>query len=384
MVQLYRKRKIVGGGTFMKFTCNRDLLSEGISIVQKAIPSKSNYPALECILIEVSEDLILTGSDGDISITYQVAAIIEEIGSLLVNARLFSEIIRKLPDVYVTIETAPAGNGIQVNSGSSHFEIPTISSEQYPRINFINNFDNSVELPADAFRSLVRQTAFAASVDSSKLVLRGVLMENKDGLLKFVAVDGLKLALKTYPNVNATDFKLVVPARVLTELTRILDKNSDTLSFCYSETQIMFYNTSFKLVCGLLKGEFPAYPALIPSDFSASMTVNTEQFIDTVERVTLVIDDEKKWPVEFVTYPDEVFISVAGENGNSHEALAAEIVGQEVTISFSKKTLLDCLKVVEKEKITFNFPRGKGACLVNSEDDDSFLLVIMPVKPRVR
>lgn len=368
----------------MKFTCNRDLLSEGISIVQKAIPSKSNYSALECILIEVSEDLILTGSDGDISITYQVAAIIEEIGSLLVNARIFSDIIRRLPDIYVTIETAPAGNGIHVNSGSSHFEIPTISSEQYPNVNFITDVENSVELPVDAFKSLVKQTAFAASVDSSKIVLRGVLMENKDGILRFVAVDGLKLALKSYPNVNSTDFRLVVPARVLIELTRILDKNSDAISFCYSENQIMFYNASFKLVCGLLKGEYPAYQALIPSDFSATMTVNTEQFIDTIERVTLVIEDEKKWPVEFTTYPDEVFISVAGENGNSHEAIAAEIVGQDVTISFSKKTLLECLKVVEKEKITFNFPRGKGACLINSEEDDSFLLVIMPVKPRVR
>ncbi len=368
----------------MKFTCNRDLLREGLDIVSRAIPAKSNYAALECVLIEVSEDLILTGSDNDISITYQVAAIIEEIGSVLVNARIFSDIVRKLPDIYVTVETSTTGNGLHINSGASHFEISTIGSEQYPKVNFINDFDKVVNLPGPTFRSLVKQTAFAASQDSAKMILRGVLIENKGGLLKFVAIDGFKLAVKSFPSVSDEDFRVVVPSRVLDYVAKVVDKNNDVISFCYSENQIMFFNNTFKLVSSLLRGEFPDYERLIPMEFATVMTLPTALFIDTIERVALVIDDDKKWSINLNTYPDEVFVSVAGEDGNSHETLNAEITGQEMAISFNKKNLLDCLKVIEKEKVSFNFSSQKGPCVINSEDDDSFLMLLMPMKTRVR
>ena len=369
----------------MKFTCNRDLLAEGLSIVQRAIPSKSNYPALECVLINVSEDLVITGSDTDISITYQVPVmIIEEIGSALVNARFFYEVIRKMPDIYVTIETAERGGNLVVNSGNSHFDVPTINPEQYPKISFLEDNDNILELQASTLKNMIRQTAFAASVDSARMILRGVLIENSDGLLKFVAIDGYRLAVKTSPSVYTENFRIVVPAKVLSELAKIIEKNDSVIRFCFSENQVKFFDENFSLVSGLLKGEFPNYNSLFPEESKCVMTVNNQTFIDTIERVSLVIVDDKKWFVDLQTYPDQVFICASGENGKSHETVNADISGQEVLISFKEKILVECLKAIEKEKINVTFSSESGPCVITSEEDDSYFILLMPVKNKSR
>jgi len=216
------------------------------------------------------------------------------------------------------------------------------------------------------------------------MILRGVLIEKKDDLIKFAAVDGLKLAVKSFPLFYENDFSIVVPSRVLNEVCKIIDKNDDPIHFCFNENQIMFYNSTFKVLSSLLKGDFPDYEKLIPAEFSTVMTVPVQDFADIIERVGVVIDDDKKWPIVFKTYPDEVFISVAGEKGSSNEILAAEISGQEIEIFFNEKIMLECLRVIEKEKVCFNFSSQKGPCVINSEDDDSYLLLIMPVKPRTR
>lgn len=371
----------------MKFTCNRDLLAEGLTIVQKAIPNKSNYPALECVLIDVSEDLVLTGSDTDLSITYQVPVmIIEEVGSTLVNARVFSDIIRRLPDLYVTIETSGVGGNISINSGKSHFELPTISSEQYPKINFINNDERLMEMPAQTLKSLIKQTSFAASPDSARMVLRGVLIENSGGLLKFVAIDGYRLAVKTSPSDYEEDFRMVVPSKVLNELAKIIEKSENNIRFCFSEDekQVMFFNDNFSLVSGLLKGDFPDYKQLLPKEYKCKMVTKNQVLIDTIERVSLVINDDKKWFVELTTYPDEVFICATGENGKSHETVPAEISGQEILIAFNEKSLVECLKAIEKENITINFSFEKGPCVISSDEDSSYFILIMPVKHKSR
>ncbi len=368
----------------MKFTCNRDLLAEGLSIVQKAIPNKSNYPALECVLIDVSEDLILTGSDTDLSITYQVPVmIIEEIGQTLVNAKVFCDIVRKLPDIFVTIETADNGT-LVVNCGNSHFELPTINPEQYPKISFLTDSENALELPAETLKNLIKQTVFAASVDNAKMILRGVLAENSGNELRFVAIDGYRMAYKSYPSDYEEDFRIVIPAKVLSELVKIIEKSEKSVRFCFSDNQVMFYNGSFSLISNLLKGDFPDYKMLIPKSYMCVMKVKNQVFVDTIERVSLVINDDKKWFVDLTTYPDQVFICAAGENGRSHETVAADISGQEILISFNEKILTECLRAIDKEIVTVNFSSEKGPCVIAADEDNSYFILLMPVKHKSR
>ncbi len=368
----------------MKFTCSRDQLTEGLSIVQRAIPSKSNLSVLEGVLIEVKEDVILTGTDSDTSITYQVRGIIEEIGSIVVSAKNFIDIVRKLPDIYVTCDTNETGTTLNINSGISHFEIPVMNADQYPKINFLTEADENLSLTKNVFRSLVRQTSFAASVDSPRMILRGVLIENRDNFLRFVAIDGFRLAVKSVESVFESEFKIVVPARALNEVAHIIEKSDNDVKLSFNDNQIMFYNDTFKFVASLLKGEFVDYEKMIPKEFSTNMKINTENFADSIERVAVVIEDDKKWPIIMKTYPDEIYIRVAGEKGNSSEVLQAEISGQDIEIYFNEKNILDCLKAIDKEKVNVNFTSQKGPCVLTSDEDDSFLMLVMPVKPKIR
>lgn len=367
----------------MKFTCNRDNLIEGIGIVQKAIPSKSNTPVLEGILIEVSEDLILTGSDSEISITYQVPAIIEEIGGVVVSSKTFGDIIRRLPDIYVTIETSADGGTLIINSGNSHFEIMLMNRSAYPKINFISTED-TLSITKANLRTLIRQTAFAASQENSRPILKGVLMENKEGILRFVAIDGFRLALKYIESSYPTEFSIVVPARVLNEMSKIIDKGEEMINICFSSTQIMFYTDTFKMISSLLKGEFFDYAKMIPKDFSAVMNVSTKDLLSSIERVALVLDDDRKWPIVIKTYTDEVVVNVAGERGVSREVVNAEISGQEIEIYYNSRNIIECLRAVENERISVKFTSVKGPSILMSEEDDSFLFLVMPVKPKIR
>ena len=368
----------------MKFTCNRDIFIEALNAVQRIIPSKSNTPVLEGFLIEVGEDIIITGSDGEVSITFEVAAIIEEIGSVVVSAKIFGDIVRKMPDVYVTVETSSKNNSLLVNSGASQFEIPTISSDSYPKISYIDNSENNFSMPAAEFRKCIRQSAFAASIEGTKQILKGVLIENADGVMKFAAVDGVKMAVKKFVSGLDKEFRVVVNARIVSEVEKILEKSDELVDICFTDSQIMFSNKNFRFVSNLLKGDFPDYEKLIPTDFSTEMKVKTYDFVSTFERVGLVISDEKKWPIVLKTYPDEVFISVVGENGNSNETVSAEISGQEIEIFFNRKVMSDCLKVIDKEKMTVKFSTQKGPCVIIPEDDETFIMLVMPVKPRIR
>ncbi len=367
----------------MKFTCNRDNLIEGLNIVQKAIPSKSNTPVLEGILIEVSEDLILTGSDSEISITYQFPAIIEEIGGVVVSSKTFCDIIRKLPDIYVTVETSSDGSELIINSGGAHFEINLMNRSAYPKINFINT-DDVFAISKNNLRSLIKQTAFAASQENSRPILKGVLMENKENILRFVAIDGFRLALKYIESDFGKDFSIVVPARVLNELSKIIDKGDEMINVCFSDTQIMFYTDTFKIVSSLLKGEFFDYAKMIPVDFTAVMSVGTRDLLGSIERVALVLEDDRKWPIVMKTYSDEVVINVAGERGVSREVIGAEISGQEIEIYYNSRNIMECLRAVENDRISMKFTSAKGPSIIMSEEDESFLFLVMPVKPKIR
>ena len=367
----------------MKFTCTRDNLIEGLNIVQKAIPGRSNTPVLEGLLIEVSEDLILTGSDSEISITYQFPAIIEEIGGVVVSSKTFCDIIRKLPDMYVTVETSADGNDLIINSGGAHFEINLMNRAAYPKINFLST-ENSFSINKGSLRSLIKQTAFAASLENSRPILKGVLMENKENILRFVAIDGFRLALKYVESNCENDFSIVVPARVLNELSKIIDKDEELINVCFSENQIMFYTDNFKVVSSLLKGEFFDYSRMIPSDFTAVMNVGTKELLGSIERVALVLEDDRKWPLVMKTYSDEVVINVAGERVVSREVVSAEISGQEIEIYYNSRNIMDCLKAVENERISVKFTTTKGPSIIVSEEDDSFLFLVMPVKPKIR
>ena len=336
-------------------------------------------PVLEGILIEVGEELILTGSDNEISITFEVPSIIEEIGGVVVSSKTFGDIIRKLPDIYVTIETSEEGKSIIINSGNAHFEITYMDKSGYPKVSPLDETD-SFSISKNNLKTLIRQTAFAASQENTRPILKGVLVENKNSLLNFVALDGYRLAVKNTESTYEKEFKIVVSARVLNELSKIIEASEEFIYICYNESQIMFYNENFKMISRLLQGEFIDYSRMLPKDFKTVININRKELLSAVERVALVLDDDKKKPIVIKNYNDEIVINVAGERGVSREVVGAEISGEEMELYFSARHILECLRSVDEENVKIVLTGPFHPVVIKSDEDESYTFLVMPVR----
>jgi DNA polymerase-3 subunit beta len=364
----------------MKFTCKRDSLVEGINTVQKAVPAKTTMPILEGILIEVDEKLLLTGNDLEMGIEYEVEAVIEEPGKIVVNSKTFGEIVRKLPDVFVTIEVK-RDSMISVTSGKAFFELRTVSAEAFPKIVPIEH-EKEIIILQQELKNLIRQTIFAASIEESRPILKGVLIEKKENFLNFVAIDGYKLAYKQILCEADAEVKVVAPARILNELSKILQGGESKITFCTSDNQIMFYTENYKMISRLLKGEYMNYNAMIPREFTMNLDVNTKDLLSGIERVSLVMSDDKKFPLFVNIDSENVVISANAENGISREEIPAEINGEGIEMGFNPRNIIDCIKVIEAENIKISFTSSICPCVITPLEGETFTYLVMPVKTK--
>lgn len=365
----------------MKLTCNRDNLVNGINIVQKAIPSKSTAEILQGILIEVGEELRFTGNDNEFGIVYEIPAIIEEIGSVVVNAKTFGDIVRKLPDIYVTLETINDGSMLSITSGHASYKIKIYPTESYPPVAFLDT-SVSFDIRENVLIELIRQTSFAAATQEEKrAILKGVFIEQKENQLSFVAIDGFRLAKKTIDIDDSREFSVIVPTKILNELSKSLKGDDSIIHFCCNENQIMFFCDTFRMVSKLYKGEYIDYRKMIPREYKTTCVINNKSLLSSFERSSLVIQDEKKYPlaVKF-NLNDEVIMYVNAENGISRENISAEITGEELEIGMCIRNILDCLKAIDEENIIISLTHALGPCVITGVEDKSFLYLVMPVK----
>ncbi len=366
----------------MKLTCNRDALIEGINIVQKAVPSKSTMSVLEGILIEVGEELRLTGNDNEFGIVYEVPGIIEEIGSIVVNSKTFGDIIRKLPDIYVSLETDDEGNLLHITSGKASYKIKVIPPESYPPVSFLDT-NNAVEMPCDLLCKMIRETSFAASLDDKRIILKGVFMEQVDSEMSFVAIDGFRLALKTAQMEDQRNFGVIVPTKILNELVRSVKADDEKIKFCCNENQIMFYTDMFRMVAKLYKGDYIDYRKMVPKEFKTTVTVSTKALLSAFERAVLVMIDEKRYPLTIrFSQNDDVLVHVNAENGTVHEEVSAEVVGEEMDVGFNARNFIECLKVIPDERIVIFLTSPVGPCVIRGAEDTSFTYLLMPIKTK--
>ncbi len=365
----------------MKLTCNRDNLIEGINVVQKAVPSKSTLGILECILIEVGEEVRLTGNDNEFGIVYEVPGIIEEIGNLAVNSKTFGDIIRKLPDVYVSLETDDSGN-LLITSGKAKYKLKVVTPENYPPVSFLST-ENSIEIDSAVFQSMIRETSFAASQEDKRIILQGVFIEQKENEMRCVAIDGYRLAMKTAQMPEKNDYGVIVPTKILNEFARSLKATDEKIRFCCNANQIMFYTETFRMVSKLYKGDYIDYNRMIPKDFKTTVTIETKAFLSSIERASLVINDEKRFPVTLkIASNDTVTVSVVTEIGAINEEISCVVSGDELSIGFNVRNIIECLKVITDEKIVLSLSTPVSPCTITGDSDSSFTYLIMPIRTR--
>ena len=363
----------------MKLICSKENLADGINIVQKAVPSKTTLPILEGLLLDASKKFRLTGNDLEIGIECTVEADIQEQGSIVINSRIFGDIIRKMPDSEVLIEVKD-GDVVIIECENSHFEIKGMQASGFPRIPDIKK-ENALKISQKIIREMIRQTLFAVSIDENRYILRGSLFECKDNNLTIVSVDGFRLALRKFDlEGDIKEFSVVIPGKTLNEILKILEPVDDEISIYSSSNQIMFDIGRCKIVSRLLEGEFLNYRSVIPEEYETKVRINAKDMLESIERAYLITMGEKRYPVIFNIVDDKVIITAKTNIGSVREEIRVEMEGGKLDIAFNPIYFIEALKAIEDEHIDIFFTTSVGQCIIRPISGDRYVYLIVPVR----
>jgi len=365
----------------MKLICSRDRLMESISIVQKAVATRSTLPILDGILLEAENGVKLTGYDLETGIECHVEADVPEAGSIVVNARMFGDIIRKLPDDIVTIETGH-NLALQIECGSTHFSIKGIRADDYPKIPVVEE-EQQLVIKQNLLKEMIRQTLFAVSTDESRPVLNGCFLNCDGKNLEMVAIDGFRLALrKNEIGEGLPVMKFIIPGKALNEVGRILQSNDSSVEIYPSQNHIRFDTGRVKLVSRLIQGEYMNYKGIIPQTAETTMTISPAAMLAAIERASLVITtEERRFPVR-LTMPDDetLVVSANTEIGTLREEITVSMTGNRIDIDFNPRYFVDALKAIDEDEISVVFNGSMGPCVLKPADSQEFAYLVLPLR----
>ena len=376
----------------MKFIIKRDRLIAGIQDVMKAISSRTVIPILTGMKIEAKQHgITLTGSDSDISIeSYRPAeeddmVYVEQIeeGSIVLQAKYFPDIIRKLPENTVEIEV-DSNLKVTIRSGKAEFNLNGQDAEEYPLLPKLQT-DDSFEMPIDLLKSMIKQTVFAVSTMETRPILTGVNLKLVDKVLSFTATDSHRLAKREIPvaDANIAFQQVVVPGKSLNELYKILDDTEETVEISVTNNQILFRTKHLNFLSRLLDGNYPETSRLIPEQSKTKIQVKTKELLNTIDRTSLLAKEERNNVVRLFTPNDSVIeiSSNSPEVGNVVEEIGIQAMeGEELKISFSSKYMIDALKAIEYDEVIIEFTGAMRPFVIHPLNEDSILQLILPVR----
>ena len=308
----------------MKIKCNNNILMEAVTAVQKAVPIKSPHSILEGILLEAEGKLILTGNNMELGIEKNVECDIIEKGSVVLDSKVFGDIVRKLAEGTVYIEVNE--DNAYIKCEDAEFNISAYSGEEYPKLPETEKNEKPIIIEKDKLRSLIKQTIFAVSLDESKPTFTGSLMEIEDKEIKMVSVDGYRLAIrKEITDKKIDDFSIIIPGKTLNELSKIIGSGSGEVTVYNTEKQVVFEFDDCRVLSRLIEGEFFDYKNIIPKGHSLRVKISVKKMIESVERASLLnISEKKKYPVKFKIEMDKIFLSCISDIGKVQDVISVE------------------------------------------------------------
>ncbi len=373
----------------MKLSCQKSQLAEMINTVQKAVAAKTVMPILECIKLDATpgKDLIVTGNNLEISIEYRKQFDIEEGGSIALSSRMFGEIIRKLPDDTVSIYINEENNIATIKCQKSEFNIQGLSAEEYPAVPEVEEAYR-FSIPQSKLKKMIRQSVFASAVsDTRRPILTGVLMEIDTGVLSMVATDGHRLALvKEIVDASLKNNKFVIPGQTLREISKVLKDDDEKIDVIFSDRYVKFDFGDYKVTARLLEGEFINYRPILNTPNSIFVTADTKLLSDSLERASLMINDDistkvEKIPVRLNIAYDKIEITCITGKGKVHDIVDVDLKGDNIEIGFNHKYLLEALRACEEERVDMEFSHPRSSCFIRSlENPDSYTFMISPIR----
>ncbi len=362
----------------MKFKVNKKSISKHISIVQKAISSRTTMPILEGIKIVAKQNILeLTATDNETAIITKVPAIVEIEGSIVVNSRLFGDIIRKLSDDSISIEVNE--NKMNIKCGFSEFNIQCQNAEEYPSLPNLGDI-NSLTIRSNDFKDAIRKTSFAVSIDETRAALTGVLMDIKDSKISFVALDGFRMALKTIDIISDISRKIIIPARNCNDLVKIIEEDVEELLVDIGINIVKFDLGDTIFYANLVGTEYFQYDGLIKDNYKINSKVNKHDFQSSLERASLLAKEDRANLVKLSIDENEIKITSNSEIGNSEERVTANTTGGELDIAFNSKYIIEGLKNIESEEIALNFTDSVNPTIIRELDDNAYIYLVLPVR----
>jgi len=364
----------------MKFSCEKSLLQLAVSTAARAVSPKSSIPALEGILLEAEDGLRLTGYNLETGIRTAIPAQIEKKGSLVLSARLFGDIIRKLPDDLVMI--GAENYMVNIKCGMSEFNIMATAAEDFPELPAVE-YQQSFSVMQRDLGAMLRQTLFAVSDNESRPIHTGALLEVDDTGLTIVAVDGFRLALRHEPieKKDSGCFSFVVPGAALSEVEKLCGDSEELITVFYGARHVMFQTGDTILISRRLEGEFLAWRQAIPRSNAIKMEADAQKLLSSIERVSLIISDKLKSPLRCVFDDGILKISTRTAIGDAADRCPMEGDGGGLEIGFNNKYLMDALKAVPAQKIRLELSSGVSPCVILPvEEEERFLYMVLPVR----
>ena len=364
----------------MNIQCSHQELIDAVGNVQHAVAAKSTNPALEGILLRAQgTTLYMAGFDMEIGITITIPATVREPGEIVLSARIFSDIVRKLDGDTVNMETDARFNTI-IRCGQSQFSIMGMTSADYPEIPQVED-GTGFTLSQTVLKSMIRQTIFAvAAPNDPRPIYTGTRFEILPDELKLVSVDGYRLAMRREPIRNEETMNFIVPGKTLQEVLKLLSDEDKPCSLVVGRRHIIFEIDGYAVISRLLDGDFMDYERIIASEKTSTITVNTRAFVDAVDRVSLVINDRIKSPLLCEFRDGMIGVSCTTPLGSASDQIMAKIDGQEESMGFNSRFLLDALKNSETDAVRIELSGALKPMKILPQEGNSFLFLVLPVR----
>ncbi|MBQ7241779.1 MAG: DNA polymerase III subunit beta [Firmicutes bacterium] len=365
----------------MRFTCSQISLNKALNTVSRAVSAKTTMPILKGILLEAKgQDLCLTASDLDISIRTSTSVSDVEEGSTVVNAKMLGDIVRKLPNSLIRVETDEKGF-LRISCLGSEFTLVTFPAEEYPSIGEIDK-KSGIKLNGYALRKLIRRTSFAASIDEKKGILVGCLVNMKNDYLEMVSLDGFRMAVAKEDIAFIDEKNVIVPAASLDIIEKIL---TDTLGekpidLYIEEKKLSVVCEETTVIARLLEGNYIKYKDIIPNTYSTRVVINRSELLSSLERASLFAREGKNNLIKISVGTDNILLSSRSEEGNINESVSAETEGNELVIGFNSKYIMDVLKVLEDDEISIEMSSSTSAALIKPVEGDAYTYLVLPVR----
>ena len=363
----------------MKLVFTKSNLNKAVGIVMKAVPTRTTMNILECILIDATTNEIkFTGNDMELGIETIVEGEIIEKGKIAIDAKLFSEIVRKLPDNDITL-TTDSNNNALITCEKSKFNIAGKSGDDFSYLPAIIK-DKMITLSQFQLKEVINQTIFSIAINDNNKMMTGELFEVNEGTLKVVGLDGHRIAIRNIKlEGRSDDVRVVIPGKTLQEISKILNADAESLvNIYFTNNHVLFEFDQTHVVSRLIEGDYFKISQMLSNDYETKVSINKKEFLDSIDRANLLIREGDKKPIIINILNGLLQVNVNSAVGALNEDIDIDKEGKDIMIGFNPKFLMDALRVIDDENVTMYLVNHKSPCFIRDKEEN-YIYLILPV-----